>query len=220
MTDTLEALEISTGDFPVASVIWLHGLGADGNDFAPLVPELDLPVATRFVFPHALIRPVTVNMGVRMRAWYDIYSLDRTDVVDEAGIEASTEAVTELIDREIQRGVASENIIVAGFSQGGAIGLQAALRYPQPLGGVLALSTYLTLAAKLEANKSPGNASIPLFVAHGTQDPVVPPAMGLAAKDRLVEFGYAVEWHSYEMAHSVCAEEVADINAWLISRLS
>jgi phospholipase/carboxylesterase len=220
VADSLETLEIPTGDSPVASVIWLHGLGADGNDFAPLVPELDLPVATRFVFPHAPVRAVTVNMGARMRAWFDIYSLERTEVVDEAGIEASTAAVAELIDNEIRSGVASENIIVAGFSQGGAIALHAALRYPQSLGGILALSTYLPLVSKLETGRSPANASIPLFLAHGTQDSVLPQAMGLAAKDRLLDFGYKVEWHSYEMAHSVCAEEVADINAWLTSRLS
>jgi phospholipase/carboxylesterase len=220
LVDKLETLEVATGDTPVASVIWLHGLGADGHDFTPLVPELRLPVATRFIFPHAPVRPVTVNMGARMRAWYDILSMQRTDVEDEAGIYASAAAVTALIDAEVERGVASTKIVVAGFSQGGAIALHVALRYPQRLAGVLALSTYLPLSWKLDAERSPANASMPLLLAHGVHDAVLPEAMGEAARKLLEQRGYEVEWHSYQMEHSVCAEEVADINRWLTTHLA
>jgi phospholipase/carboxylesterase len=220
LADELETLEVTTGDTPVASVIWLHGLGADGHDFAPLVPELKLPVATRFIFPHAPVRPVTINMGARMRAWYDVLSLQRTDMEDEAGIYASADAVAALIDVEVERGVPSNRIVIAGFSQGGAIALHVALRYPQRLAGVIALSTYLPLSWKLDAERSPANASVPLLIAHGAHDAVLPEALGQAARDLLQQHGYDIEWHSYQMAHSVCSEEVAEINRWLTRHLA
>ena len=220
LIETLETVEITTGEPPVASVIWLHGLGADGHDFAPIVPQLDLPVPTRFVFPHAPVRSVTINMGARMRAWYDILSMERTDLEDEAGIYASAAAITALIDAEIARGVSSEKIVLAGFSQGGAIALHVALRYPRHLAGVLALSTYLPLAWTFDAEKNAANASMPLFIAHGTHDAVLPQALGIAAKKLLQQHGYDVEWRSYPMEHSVCAEEIADINRWLTKQLT
>ena len=220
MTETLEALEIATGEAPDAAVIWLHGLGADGHDFAPLVPELDLPCATRFIFPHAPVRPVTINLGARMRAWYDILSLERTDLEDEAGIYASSAAVAALIDAEVKRGIGARRIVVAGFSQGGGIALHIALRYPECLGGVLALSTYLPLSWKLADEKSPANTAIPLFMAHGAQDNVVPETLGLAARETLQRQGYEIDWHSYPMAHAVCPVEIADINRWLRARLA
>jgi phospholipase/carboxylesterase len=220
LVDSLETVEISSDDSPVASVIWLHGLGADGSDFAPIVPQLDLPVPTRFVFPHAPVRAITVNMGIRMRAWYDIFSMERTDVEDDGGIYASALAVGALIEREIERGAASEKVVLAGFSQGGAIALHTALRYPQRLAGVLALSTYLPLTWALNTERSAANVSMPIFMAHGIHDPVLPQSMGLKAKESLLQYGYEVEWRSYPMDHSVCAEEIADISDWLTTRLS
>jgi phospholipase/carboxylesterase len=215
----LETVEIETGEPVVASVIWLHGLGADGHDFEPIVRELKLPVATRFVFPHAPVRPVTVNLGARMRAWYDILSMERTDLEDEEGIYASAAAVSELIAAEVERGTPADRIVIAGFSQGGAIALQAALRHPQRLAGVLALSTYLPLAWSLAAEKSQANASIPIFMAHGADDATLPEALGLSSRETMQAQGYEIEWHSYSMGHSVCAEEVSDINRWLIATL-
>ena len=219
LVDTLEYVEITTGEPVVASVIWLHGLGADGHDFEPIVRELTLPVATRFVFPHAPVRSVTVNLGARMRAWYDILSMERTDLEDEEGIYASAAAVGALIGAEMERGIPTERIVIAGFSQGGAIALQVALRYPHPLAGVLALSTYLPLAWTLEAEKSQANASIPVFMAHGADDATLPETLGLSSRETLQSQGYEIEWHSYSMGHSVCAEEIDDINRWLGQRL-
>ncbi len=219
MVDGLETVEITTGEPLVASVIWLHGLGADGHDFAAIVQELDLPVATRFIFPHAPVRAVTINQGARMRAWYDILSLERADVEDEEGIYASAAAIGALIDAEVERGIAAAKVVIAGFSQGGSIALHVALRHPSRLAGVLALSTYLPLATTLRAEKSPANASIPLFMAHGVHDPVVPEALGRSSRDCLQGLGYDVEWHSYPMDHSVCTQEVADISRWLHSQL-
>ena len=219
VVDGLETVEVATGEPPVASVIWLHGLGADGHDFASIVQELNLPVATRFVFPHAPVRAVTINQGARMRAWYDILSLERVDLEDEEGIYASAAAIDALIDAEVGRGIPTDKVVIAGFSQGGSIALHVALRYPSRLAGVLALSTYLPLATTLGAEKSPANASIPLFMAHGVHDPVVPEALGRSSRDCLRGLGYEVEWHSYPMEHSVCAQEVADISRWLHSQL-
>ena len=196
-------------------MIWLHGLGADGHDFEPIVPELGLRFPVRFVFPHAPVRAVTINGGMAMRAWYDIFSFDRHAEEDAAGIRASAAAVTELVDREIARGVASERIVLAGFSQGGAIALHAGLREPRPLAGVLALSTYLPLATTLASERSAANARIPIFMAHGTDDPVLPFAMAEASRRALESLGYAVDWHAYPMAHSVCLEEIGAIGAWL-----
>lgn len=220
LVDSLEIVEITSGDSPVASVIWLHGLGADGHDFASIVPQLDLPVQTRFIFPHAPVRPITVNMGVRMRAWYDILSMERTDSEDGDGICTSALAVGALIEKEIDRGITSEKIILAGFSQGGAIALHTALRYPHRLAGVLALSTYLPLRRTLASERSAVNVSIPIFMAHGIYDPVIPKSMALKAKEILLQHGYDVAWHSYPMDHSVCIDEIADISNWLTASLS
>ncbi len=220
MVDELETVEMITGEPPVASVIWLHGLGADGYDFASIVQELSLPIATRFVFPHAPVRAVTINQGVRMRAWYDIVSVEPTYLEDEEGIYASAAAVDALIDVEVERGIPADRIVLAGFSQGGSIALHVALRHPNRLAGVLVLSAYLPLAATLEAERGTANASIPLFMAHGLHDPVVPEALGRSSRESLQGLGYEVEWHSYPMEHSMCAEEVADINRWLRVQLA
>jgi len=202
-------IEIETGANPAASIIWLHGLGADGHDFEPIVPELDLPKPVRFVFPHAPIRPVTLNQGMRMRAWYDIIQLGG-GAEDEAGIRASQALVEEMVLKE-----KTGKIVLAGFSQGGAVVLQTALRHPKRLAGVLALSTYLPIAAKLAAERSPANADIPIFMAHGSYDDIIPLRRAQQSRDLLKELNYAVEWHEYPMPHSVCPEEIADISAFL-----
>jgi phospholipase/carboxylesterase len=206
---------------PDAAVIWLHGLGADGFDFVPIVEELRLPptMAVRFIFPHARPRPVTINNGFVMRAWYDITSLGADRVEDEAGIRQSAELVRGYIEKENARGIASERIVIAGFSQGGAIAFQAALRYPQRLGGVMALSTYLPLRESLAKEATPANRDVPILICHGVRDPMVPAALGTASRDLLQSLGYPVEWKTYPMEHSVCMEEVLDISKWLQARL-
>ena len=211
----LTAVEIETGPAPSLGVIWLHGLGADGHDFEPIVPELKLRFAVRFVFPHAPVRPVTINGGMAMRAWYDILGFDRSAREDDAGIRASATAVTELIDRELERGLRADRVVLAGFSQGGAIALHAALREPRVLGGVIALSTYLPLAGTLAAERSAANERLPIFMAQGTADNVLPLTLGESSRRTLEAQGYAVDWHAYPMAHSVCLEEVSAIGAWL-----
>jgi phospholipase/carboxylesterase len=212
-----DAVEIETGRTPTGTVIWLHGLGADGHDFEPMVPELVRPGerALRFVFPHAPVRPVTLNGGYPMRAWYDIVALDRKAAEDEAGIRASQQAITALIERENDRGIPTDHIVLAGFSQGGAMALFVGLRYPQKLAGIMGLSCYLLLGARLEAERTPANQATPVFIAHGSQDPVVAPILGEEASRRLQAAGYAVEWHAYSMPHSVSPQEVADIATWL-----
>ena len=216
------AVEIETGPNPRGSVIWLHGLGADGHDFEPIVAELRLPqnLPLRFVFPHAPVRPVTINGGMSMRAWYDILSLDRDGPVDEVGIRDSGEMLNAQIERETERGVDTRNIVVAGFSQGGAIAIHAALRYPRRLAGLMALSTYLPLQGHFQSEvvDSPqiSNRELPIFMAHGSFDPVLPMALGRTSADRLLESGFSVAWHDYPMAHAVCAEEINDIRAWLV----
>ena len=212
-----EAVEIETGRNPQASIIWLHGLGADGHDFEPIVPELARPAkrALRFVFPHAPMRPVTLNGGYAMRAWYDIIALDRRTAEDETGIRASQALVTEFIRRENERGISTEHIVLAGFSQGGAMALYCGTRYPERLAGIIGLSCYQLLAGRFAAERLPANQLTPIFLAHGTQDPVVAPALGEAACRQLQAAGYAVEWHAYSMPHSVCPQEVTDIAAWL-----
>ena len=205
----MDAVEIETGPEPRAAVIWLHGLGADGHDFEPIVPELELEQAVRFVFPHAPMRPVTINNGMRMRAWYDIFQFGGGPE-DEAGIRASQKIVETLIGAE-----KGKKIVLAGFSQGGAIVLQAALRHAKALAGVLALSTYLPLAAKVQAEASSANRAIPIFMAHGQYDEIIPLDRAEASRDALQRLGYAVEWHSYPMPHSVCAPEIADISRFL-----
>ena len=216
----LETIEIETGPNPTASVIWMHGLGADGNDFVPIVRELDLAGAPpiRFVFPHAPMQAVSINNGFVMRAWYDIKWGDlegKSKQADERGVRASEAAVAQLVEREMAAGIASDKIVLAGFSQGGAIALQTALRYPKRLAGVMALSTYLPLHESLATEAAADNRKIPVFMAHGTQDNVVAYAMGSRSRDMLMKHGYEVEWHEYPMPHSVCLEEIRDIGAWL-----
>ncbi|HKI84258.1 MAG TPA: carboxylesterase [Candidatus Krumholzibacteria bacterium] len=217
----LECVEIEPRQKATSSVIWLHGLGADGHDFEPIVPSLGLPEdhAIRFVFPHAPRIPVTLNQGMVMRAWYDIVELDLKRGHDEEGIRGSARRLEELIVRENQRGVPCERILLAGFSQGGAISLFTGLRYPERLAGILALSTYMLLESKLEQERSSINADIPIFQAHGIFDPMVPFDKGTAARDGLQQLGYSVEWHEYPMQHQVVLEEIQAIGAWLQSVL-
>jgi phospholipase/carboxylesterase len=214
---TRDVVEVETGPNPAAAVIWLHGLGADGHDFEPIVPELVRPGerALRFIFPHAPVRPVTLNGGFVMRAWYDIIALDRRGPEDEPGIRASQATIDALIQRENARGIASERIVLAGFSQGGAMALFAGASYPHRLAGIMGLSCYLLLAGRWAAERAVANAATPIFLAHGREDPVVLPALGEEARRALVAEGYAVEWHAYSMPHSVCPQEVADIATWL-----
>jgi len=207
----MEAIEIQTASKPAASIIWLHGLGADGHDFEPIVPELKLAKPVRFVFPHAPVRPVTINQGMRMRAWYDILQFGGGPE-DDAGIRASQRMMEQLIK---QQPVPVNRVVMAGFSQGGAIALQTALRYPERLAGVLALSAYLPQAASLQSERSPANQGIPIFMAHGRYDDIIPPRRAEESRKLLEAAGYPVEWHEYPMPHSVCAEEIADIAAFL-----
>lgn len=203
-----------------ASVIWLHGLGADGHDFEPIVPELGLGGAPlRYIFPHAPERPVTINMGYVMRAWYDITSPDLSEGQDEAGTRESEQQVRAWIKHEIERGIPAEHIILAGFSQGGAIVLHTGLRYPERLGGIMAPSTYLPLADTVADEKHAANAGVPIFMAHGNQDPIIPLALAEASRDTLSTLGHEVEWHEYPMQHSVCMEEIGAIGEWLRERL-
>jgi phospholipase/carboxylesterase len=214
---SLDAIELQTRPDPDATVVVLHGLGADGYDFVPIVKELEtlgVPPA-RFVFPHAPTMPVTINGGYVMRAWYDILGTDLVRREDEAGLRSSQAAIEALLGREMARGIAPGRIVLAGFSQGGAVTLQVGLRQTEPLAGLVVLSSYLPLAAQAAAERHDGSRSVPIFMAHGTQDPVVPLARGTAARDQLQQLGYAVEWHEYPMPHSVCAEEVEAIAAFL-----
>ncbi len=198
------------------SVIWLHGLGANGHDFEPIVPELDFKTRhqTRFVFPHAPVRPVTLNQGYVMPAWYDIVAINDEAVQDEVGIRTTTAQISDLIEHQQQLGVASEHIVLAGFSQGGAIALHLGLRYPKPLAGILALSTYLALANTLAAERSAANKTIPIYMAHGEYDPIVPLTLAQRSHAYLSELGYHVDWHEYPMEHSVCPAEIAAISTW------
>jgi len=218
MTDYLPAIEIETAPNPTFSVIWMHGLGADGNDFVPVVPQLRLPASLgiRFIFPHAPAIPVTWNNGYVMPAWYDIVSVDRNArSADEVGLRRSREAVRQLIARENQRGVPTERIVVAGFSQGGAMAYTVAFTHPQRLAGVLALSTYIPSISLIETEFSEVNRTTPVFAAHGTDDEVLPIQLGELARDTLLDKGCSLTWHVYPMPHSVCMEEIADIGAWL-----
>jgi phospholipase/carboxylesterase len=222
MSNAFDGVEVETGAGPAWSVIWLHGLGADGHDFEPIVPELveDEWPAIRFVFPHAPVRAVTINGGMRMRAWYDILGLEIAQRQDERGVRESIAFVQQLVARENARGVPDERIVIAGFSQGGAIALAAALRHPRLLGGVVALSTYLPIAESSEAERSDANRDLPVFMAHGNLDPVVGHALGLMSRGYLEKLGYRVDWHSYPMPHSVCAEEISDLADWLGRRFA
>ena len=207
---SVEAIRIETGPKPEAAVIWLHGLGADGHDFEPIVPELRLKKAVRFIFPHAPIRPVTINQGMRMRAWYDILQLGGGPE-DEPGLRASQKITEELIGAQ---GMPSNKIVLAGFSQGGAIVLQTALRFPERLAGVVALSTYLPLASTLGAERSDANRDLPVFMAHGQYDDLIPLSRARSSREHMEKLGYKIEWHDYPMPHSVCAPEIADISAF------
>jgi phospholipase/carboxylesterase len=216
--EILSAVEIETGAVPTRTVIWLHGLGADGHDFEPIVEEFDLDrlPATRFVFPHAPMRAVTVNGGYVMRAWYDIVSADfSARAEDEAGVRDSARKLEALIAREIERGIADENIVLAGFSQGGAIALHAGLRHAQRLAGILALSTYLPLADTLAGEAHPANRETPIFMAHGQADPVIPYRFGERSGETLRAQGWPVEWRGYRADHTVTMDELRDIETWL-----
>jgi len=217
MADLLEAIEVETGAAPRAAVIWMHGLGADGHDFEPIVPELDLDGAPpiRFVFPHAPMRPVTVNGGMVMRAWYDIMLEGGARREDVAGVQASQRDIEALIAREKARGLAARRIVLAGFSQGGAMTLQTGLRYPERLAGLAPLSCALPLADTLAAEASTANRDVPIFMAHGTGDPMIPVTRGRDSRDRLLALGYRVDWREYPMPHSVSAQEIADLSTWL-----
>jgi len=213
----LQTVELSTGAAPTAAVIWLHGLGADGHDFEPIVPHLLWPGAPeiRFVFPHAPVRPVTINGGMQMRAWYDIVDLSLGRDHDQQGIAESVHQAAALVARERKRGIASERIIIAGFSQGGAIALQLALRYPETLAGLVALSSYLLMDQQLGNERHQANRALPVFVGHGLSDPMVPCFLGQQVAGRLRDWGHDVEWHSYPMQHAVCPQEIADLSAWM-----
>ena len=214
---SLEVIEVQTGPNPVGSIIWMHGLGADGHDFEPIVPELVRPSerALRFVFPNAPVRPVTLNRGYPMRAWYDIMGLERGVAQDEVGIRGSHAAIEALIRRENERGIATNRIALAGFSQGGAMALYSGTRYPEKLAGIMGLSCYMLLESHLAAERTTANQTTPIFLGHGTQDTVVSPTLGEHTRQLLEAAGYAVERHAYTMPHSVCPQEVLDIAAWL-----
>jgi phospholipase/carboxylesterase len=214
----LDSIEVETAPNPDAAIIWLHGLGADGHDFEPIVPEL-VPRgsrAWRFVFPNAPVRPVTINRGMRMRAWYDIKGMDRSAAEDVSGFRDTDAQIRELIGREVSRGIPTTRIVLAGFSQGGAVSLYTAPRFPEKLAGVMALSCYLPAASSLRAEASPASAATPILMAHGQMDPVVPMSLGVKSRDVLKTQGYAVEWHDYPMPHSVCPAEIADIQQFLL----
>jgi phospholipase/carboxylesterase len=207
---------VTTGDSPVGSVIWLHGLGADGHDFEPIVPELGLPedLPLRFVFPHAPLRPVTINGGMAMRAWYDIVSLDAEGRADSQGVHESTAILETLIARENERGIKADKIVIAGFSMGGAVAINTALHTTHNLAGLMALSTYLPLPSELEGSAT--NRDLPIFMAHGSFDPMLPMQWGRASAELLEDAGFTIEWHDYPMAHAVCPEEIRDIRQWLL----
>lgn len=219
---------LHSGNNPQHSIIWLHGLGADGQDFVPVAHELNLPVPVRYVFPHAPMRPITINGGFVMRGWYDITQEPPSALTragndahqDGAGIRESQAIVEALIADEVTNGIAPANIILAGFSQGGAIVLQTALRQETPVGAVLALSTYLPLAASTPDELVAASRKTPIFMAHGRSDPIIPYSLGTDSRETLRELGYAVEWHEYPMPHSVCMDELRDIEAWLTARLA
>jgi phospholipase/carboxylesterase len=214
----LETIEVETAVKPDAAVIWLHGLGADGHDFEPIVPQLVSrgERAWRFVFPNAPVRPVTLNGGMRMRAWYDIKGLNRSAGDDAAGFKDSDAKVRELIARQQELGIPSERIVLAGFSQGGAVSLYTLPRLPQTLAGVMALSCYLPLEQTLQAERLPANDATPIFMAHGRADPTLPMALGLASRDTLRAAGYTIEWRDYPMTHAVCPAEIADMREFLL----
>jgi phospholipase/carboxylesterase len=217
MPDLLDAIEIESAPGPTAAVIWMHGLGADGHDFEPIVPELRLPASlpVRFVFPHAPLRPVTINQGHVMRAWYDIRALAGVRREDEAGVRQSARQIEALMERERQRGIAPGRLVLAGFSQGGAMALHVGLRHAERLAGVMALSCYLPLGDTLPTEAAAANRDVPIFWAHGVHDPMLPLAMAEHGRAQVAALGYSIEWHQYAIPHSVSAEEIADVARWL-----
>lgn len=228
MTTILPNITLDTGSNPQHSIIWLHGLGADGEDFVPIADEMNLPFAVRFIFPHAPMRPVTINGGYVMRAWYDILSAAASaDIAasigrqeDVEGIRESQAEVEKLIAQEKQRGIAAENIFLAGFSQGGAVVLHTGLRHKEKLGGILALSTYLPVPQTMGTEASEAARNTPIFMAHGQYDPVIPFDFGRASAEKLLQQDYALDWHAYGMPHSVCPEEIGDIERWLTQKIA
>lgn len=219
--ESADAVVLDPSVNATSAVIWLHGLGADGFDFVPIVNELRLPMtlAARFIFPHATPRPVTINNGFVMRAWYDITGFGPDRAEDDAGIRESDVVVRKYIEQQIEQGIPASKIVIAGFSQGGAIAFQTGLRHPQRLAGIMALSTYLPLRASVANEASAANRDVPILMCHGTHDGVVPPALGETSRDMLLKLGYQIDWRSYPMAHQVCLEEVMDISKWLQQRL-
>ena len=222
MPTELNTLDIEPTTPAQSSVIWMHGLGADAHDFEPIIPELRLPQAlgVRFVFPNAPVRPITINGGMRMRAWYDILSIDLPRREDSAGVRDSAQAIQALIQRETARGIPVERVLLAGFSQGGAMALHTALRYPERLAGILALSCYIPLAGTLAEERHPANQDIPIFMAHGLRDEVIPISYGNAAAKQLESLGYTPQWHQYPMGHEVNWQEIKDIGQWLAKTLA
>lgn len=221
-TMSLEVIEVETAANPTATILLMHGLGADGRDFVPVAQQLSLAAVgpVRFVFPNAPVIPVTINGGYQMPAWYDILGADLTQKQDESGLRQTQASINTLIDREVTRGIAAERIVVAGFSQGCAMALMTGLRYPQRLAGILGLSGYLPLAEKLAFERSEANHGIPIFLGHGKRDGVVPLSAASASRDALTALAYPVEWRTYDMEHSLCMEEIADINQWLLNVLA
>ena len=219
MTSILPHIVLDRGNAPKHSVIWLHGLGADGEDFVDVAEKINLPLAMRYIFPHAPKHPVTINGGFVMRSWYDIVDVDIAAKQDAAGIHASQAEIEKFIAQEIARGIAAENIFLAGFSQGGAIALHTGLRYPAKLGGIIVLSAYLPLAESLSKEVSLSAAKTPLFFGHGRHDPVVPYALGKQSADKLKQHGFQIDWHEYSMQHSVNADEIIDIEKWMAQRM-
>ncbi|MDH2917020.1 MAG: alpha/beta hydrolase fold domain-containing protein [Gallionella sp.] len=219
MSGLLPHITLLSGRDPKHSIIWLHGLGANGSDFVPIVDDIHLPYAVRYIFPHAPKRPVTINGGFIMPAWYDVRSDDIGAVQDADGIRESQRAVEALIAQEIASGIAPSHIFLAGFSQGGAVALHCGLRLNERLGGILALSTYLPLADSIQNEAHPAAQATPVFMAHGRSDPIVPYALGKASSERLLALGYDLEWHEYPMPHTVCMEEIEAIERWLKARM-
>ena len=221
MSTLLECVEVATGPAPVASVIWMHGLGADGYDFVPVVKELEinklpgLEAGVRFIFPHAPMRPVTINNGMVMRAWYDIKMVDLMRQEDEAGLRASQAECEKLIANEVARGIPAKRIVLAGFSQGGAITLQTGLRHKERLAGLMVLSSYLPIASTVAGEMASAHKDLPIFMAHGTHDPMIALARATASRDQLKQLGYNIEWKEYPMEHSLAMEEVRDVRGWL-----
>tara|TARA_Y100001936_G_scaffold249272_1_gene299199 strand:+ start:29141 stop:29824 length:684 start_codon:yes stop_codon:yes gene_type:complete len=215
--DALPSVVIETGNKPTHSIIWLHGMGANGNDFVSIVQKLNLQsgIKTRFIFPHAPLQPISINNGTMMRAWYDISSLDFSNNEDIDGIHTSQHMIENIIDKEKQSGIKPENIVLAGFSQGGAIALHTGLRHPNKLAGILVLSGYLPLANRIESDSHPSNLSTNILMVHGYNDTVVPPNIALLSKQKLLKLGYTVNWNAYQMGHSVCNNEINDISNWL-----